>query len=284
MKSSAASSRSSRNNDMYLADYHIHSTCSPDGKLSMAEIAGIAVQRGLQEICITDHVDTYDWHSGEKRTNYDWEKAFAQYREAVERWGDRIAVKLGAELSGVVRYPDEADCLMRRGRDLDFVIGSVHLAAEKFDWFDLYFIKEHDMPYYRDLIEHYLRDTVTLARWGRFHVLGHMTLPLRYLHEHLGIDMTFDDYMDAVEEIFRIIIPKGIGIECNTNRGGMPLPYDTILRRYREMGGEVITLGSDAHASEHIGCAIAARQQLLRDCGFRYFTTFTKGEPTFRPL
>ena len=64
----------------------------------------------------------------------------------------------------------------------------------------------------------------------------------------------------------------------------LPLPYDTILRRYREMGGEVITLGSDAHASEHIGCAIAARQQLLRDCGFRYFTTFTKGEPTFRPL
>lgn len=283
MKSSAVSSRSSRNK-MYLADYHIHSTCSPDGKLSMAEIAEVAVQRGLQEICITDHVDTYDWHSGEVRTDYDWEKAFRQHREAVERWGDRIAVKLGAELSGVVRYPNEADYLMQRRKELDFVIGSIHLAAEKFDWFDLYFIKEHDMDYYRDLITHYLCDMMTLARWGQFNVLGHMTLPLRYLHDHLQVDMTFDDYMDAVEEIFRIIIPKGIGIECNTNRGGMPLPDEKILRLYREMGGEIITLGSDAHAGEHIGCAIEARQQLLRECGFRYFTTFTKGEPTFRPL
>ena len=250
----------------------------------MAEIAEVAINRGLQEICVTDHVDTYDWKSGEVRTDYDWEKAFRQHREAVERCGDRLAVKLGAELSGVVRYPEEAAYLMQRRKELDFVIGSVHLAAEKFGWFDLYFIKEHEMAYYRDLIEHYLCDMMVLSKWGQFNVLGHMTLPLRYLSEHLQVDMTFDDYMDQVEEIFRVIIPKGIGIECNTNRGGMPLPYDTILRRYREMGGEIITLGSDAHVSDHIGCAIKERQQLLKDCGFRYFTTFTKGEPIFRPL
>lgn len=283
MKSSAVSSRSLRNN-MYLADYHIHSTCSPDGKLSMAEIAGIAIQRGLQEICITDHVDTYDWHSGGKLADYDWEKAFAQYQQAVEQYGDRIAIKLGAELSGVVRYPDQANYLMRQRGKLDFVIGSIHLAAEKYDWFDLYFIEKHDLDYYRDLIEHYLKDMITLAKWGQFNVLGHMTLPLRYLHDHHDVDMTFDDHMDAVEEIFRIIIPKGIGIECNTNRGDMPLPDEKILRRYREMGGEIITLGSDAHHGEHIGCAIKARQELLKNCGFRYFTTFTKGEPTFRTL
>ena len=269
---------------MYLADYHTHSTCSPDGKLTMAEIAEMAVQRGLQEICITDHVDTYDWRSGEVRTDYDWEAAFRQHREAVERWGDRISIKLGAELSGVVRYPEEAAYLMRRRKELDFVIGSIHLAAEKFDWFDLYFIKEHDMAYYRDLITHYLCDMMTLAGWGQFNVLGHMTLPLRYLHDHLQVDMTFDEHMDAVEEIFRIIIPKGIGIECNTNRGGMPLPDEKILRRYREMGGEIITLGSDAHHGDHIGCAVASCQELLRQCGFQYFTTFTNGQPEFRPL
>ena len=115
-------------------------------------------------------------------------------------------------------------------------------------------------------------------------MLGHMTLPLRYLHDHLQVDMTFDEHMDAVEEIFRIIIPKGIGIECNTNRGGMPLPDEKILRRYREMGGEIITLGSDAHHGDHIGCAVASCQELLRQCGFQYFTTFTNGQPEFRPL
>ena len=269
---------------MYLADYHVHSTCSPDGKMTMAEIAAVAAQRGLQEICITDHVDTYDWRSGEVRTDYDWEKAFRQHHEAVEQFGDRIAIKLGAELSGVVRFPQEAEYLLRYRDKLDFVIGSIHLAAEKFDWFDLYFIEEHDMPFYQDLITHYLCDMMTLARWGQFNVLGHMTLPLRYLHDHLGVELTFDDHMDQVEEIFRTIIPKGIGIECNTNRGGTPLPDGKILRLYRAMGGEIITLGSDAHVGEHIGCAIKERQELLKNCGFRYFTTFTKGQPEFRLL
>ena len=283
MKSSAASLRSSKNK-MYLADYHIHSTCSPDGRLTMAEIAEVAVERGLREICITDHVDTYDWHSGEMSTAYDWDEAFRQHREAVEHWGDRIDIKLGAELSGAVRYPNEAAYLLRYRDQLDMVIGSIHLAAEKFNWQDLYFIGKHDIPYYEDLIAHYLGDMATLARWGQIDILGHMTLPLRYLHVHHQVDMTFDKHMDAVEEVFRIIIPKGIGIECNTNRGDMPLPDETILRRYREMGGEIITLGSDAHSGEYIGCAIAERQELLRACGFRYFTTFTKGKPTFRPL
>ena len=115
-------------------------------------------------------------------------------------------------------------------------------------------------------------------------MLGHLTLPLRYLKEHLRLDMSFAPWMDRVEEIFSIIIPKGIGIECNTNRGNDPLPDADILRFYRQMGGEIITLGSDAHEVKDVGCVIKERQELLKDCGFRYFTTFTGGEPAFQKL
>ena len=93
-----------------------------------------------------------------------------------------------------------------------------------------------------------------------------------------------DKSLDRVEEIFSIIIPKGIGIECNTNRGNDPLPDADILRFYRQMGGEIITLGSDAHEVKDVGCVIKERQELLKDCGFQYFTTFIGGEPAFQKL
>ena len=81
-----------------------------------------------------------------------------------------------------------------------------------------------------------------------------------------------------------VICTTGIGIECNTNRGNDPLPDADILRFYRQMGGEIITLGSDAHEVKDVGCVIKERQELLKDCGFRYFTTFTGGEPAFQKL
>jgi histidinol-phosphatase (PHP family) len=149
---------------------------------------------------------------------------------------------------------------------------------------DLYYIPKADKAYYDDVIADYLDDMLALARWGRFQVLGHLTLPVRYIWDNAGIKMDFSSHLDAVEAIFREIIPCGIGIECNTNRGAIPLPDEMILRLYRQMGGEIITIGSDAHTTQYVGCEAARTQELLKNCGFRYFTTFTKGEPEFRSL
>ena len=80
------------------------------------------------------------------------------------------------------------------------------------------------------------------------------------------------------------MIDRGIGLELNTNRGGDPLPSAKILQLYRQMGGEVVTIGSDAHVPEHIGMAVPDCQQLLRDTGWRYFATFEQGTPIFHRL
>lgn len=177
-----------------------------------------------------------------------------------------------------------AEHLMQNAPPLDFVIGSVHMAGKKFHYKDLYYIEKADEAYYDSIIDSYLEDVLALARWGEFQVLGHLTLPLRYINENYGEHMTFAHHMDQVEEIFRTIIPKGLGIECNTNRGNESLPGADILRLYRRLGGEIITLGSDAHRPEDVGCFIRQRQELLRECGFRYFTTFTGGKPEFKEL
>ncbi len=269
---------------MYLSDYHVHSTCSPDGHLTVSEIAKMSIDRGLNEICITDHLDTVYWHPRAPRWDFDWPELQQQIRQAQALYGDQIAIKIGAELGEAALSFERAEHLLQHAPALDFVIGSVHMAGAAFDHFDLYFMPEGDESYYHRVIDSYLEDVTAVSRWGKFNVLGHLTLPLRYIEDNYHLGMTFDAHMDQVAEIFSIIIPKGIGIECNTNRGNTPLPDAKILKLYRQMGGEVITLGSDAHTAQHIGCCVDRCQQLLKACGFDYYTTFTRGEPIFHAL
>ena len=270
---------------MYLADYHVHSSCSPDGHLTMSQMAEEGIRRGLDEICFTDHVDTFVWGTDQLRTSYDWAALQAQYDEAVKQYGQRIALKLGAELGEAYLDFSCAEGLMKGAPELDFIIGSVHMSRDDRGRFDLFFIDgDRDDAYYHAVIDAYLEEELKLARWGQFSVLGHLTLPVRCINEMRHKAISFRPHMAQIEEILRTIIPKGIGIECNTNRGNTPLPDADILKLYRSLGGEIITLGSDAHVMNHLGCAIPARQELLRDCGFRYFTTFDRMKPSFQAL
>lgn len=269
---------------MYLADYHTHSATSPDGQLTVSELAEAAVRAGLDEICVTDHVDTVLWGDHRPREHFDWSRLLRELPEARETYTGRLAIRLGAELGEAPMGFDRAEKLLGEAPKLDFVIGSVHMAGEKFKHFDLYYIEKNSETYYHRVIDSYLEDVLRLARWGRFSVLGHLTLPLRYMNENLGEQMTFDGYYDQCREIFRALIESGCGIECNTNRGNVPLPDAPLLKLYRETGGEIITIGSDAHSAEYVGCCVRETQALLRTCGFRYFCTFEGGKPTFRKL
>ena len=271
---------------MYLADYHVHSSCSPDGHVTMADMARTGIERGLSEICFTDHVEPIVWGTSTPRTGeYDWAALHAQYDEAVRLYGDRITLRLGMELGEAYLDFPIADHLADTAPGLDFVIGSVHIFRDEDGCTDLFYVdSDRDDAYYHHVIDAYLTEMLSLAKWGRFSVLGHLTLPVRCINEIRGKDIPFRPHMAQVEEILRILIEKGVGIECNTNRGHTPLPDAEILTLYRRLGGEIITLGSDAHTADYLGCAIAERQELLRSCGFRYFTTFQKGKPDFRPL
>ncbi len=269
---------------MYLADYHLHTTCSPDGKLTAAQIAEIALARGLQEICITDHLDTIYWNTYEPRTDFDWPALQRQIDEARDRYGDRLVIRMGAELGEATISQERADILLQNAPPLDFVIGSVHTASKKFDYFDLYYMEKRDLDYYRAIMEDYLDETVKLLNYGKFHVLGHLTLPLRYIKNNVGLDLTFDDRTEQLEEIFSLMVDKGIGLELNTNRGASPLPSAHLLRLFRRMGGQIVTIGSDAHVPEHIGLAVQRCQQLLRETGWQYFATFDRGQPVFHRL
>ena len=269
---------------MYFADYHTHSRVSPDVFSSMTEMAEAAIRQGLQEICFTDHVEPIWFGSTAPRKTYDWAPLTEEFRAAQAAVGDRIRLRLGVELGDAVWDLDRSEAIMARAPALDFVIGSIHILSEQMDGRDLYSLAPRDEAETRACLADYLGQIQRLARWGGFHVLGHLTLPLRYLNENRGMHVSFDGFEAEMEAIFRTIIPKGIGIELNTNRGNTPLPDAKWLKLYRGMGGEVITLGTDAHAPAAVGCAIREGQALLRECGFRRFCTFRQGQPVWHDL
>ena len=269
---------------MYFADYHTHSRVSPDAFSSMTEMAEAAIRQGLQEICFTDHVEPIWFGSTAPRKTYDWAPLTEEFRAAQAAVGDRIRLRLGVELGDAVWDLDRSQAIMARAPALDFVIGSIHILSERMDGRDLYSLAPRDEAETQACLADYLGQIQRLARWGGFHVLGHLTLPLRYLNENRGMHVSFDGFEAEMEDIFRTIIPKGIGIELNTNRGNTPLPDAKWLKLYRGMGGEGITLGTDAHTPAAVGCAIREGQALLRECGFRRFCTFRQGQPVWHDL
>lgn len=269
---------------MYLADYHVHSTVSPDGSASMTEMAEAAIAAGFQEIAFTDHLGLGAWGGGALRQDYDWSPMIREFSEAQASCAQRITLRLGVELGEVPRSPELAERLLAKAPPLDFIIASIHGLWGRFQWKDLMLLRERDEAECREEIATYLEVVLATARWGKFSVLGHLTLPLRYMNESRGFHMSFDGFESEVAEIFRVLIENGCGIEVNSNRGREPLPGAKWLRLYRGLGGEIITLGSDAHSTEKVGCAIRKRQELLRECGFTRFCTFDRLQPVWHTL
>jgi histidinol-phosphatase (PHP family) len=268
---------------MYDADYHVHCCWSPDGTASMARMAQAGADAGLREICFTDHVEIMD--SGETRRNqFDWSALEREYQESQRENDGRILIRRGAELGEAPRDFAWAETLLRTMPKVDFIIGSVHQLSGKYGSRDLCFAASDDPREARRQILDYLELVLSLAKWGNFSVLGHLTLPLRYMNEFRGLHMTFDGFEAEVSEIFRTLIRSGCGIEINTNHGHQMLPDAKWVRMYRRLGGEIITVGSDAHTPSCVGLGIHEAQQMLRECGFTRLCTFEKQIPRFHEL
>lgn len=170
----------------------------------------------------------------------------AEFEAARQAAGDRIVLRLGIELGDAPWALENTERLLAQAPPLDFVIGSIHMLSERYDGMDLYFFDPPNEAEARRGMADYLGQVRKLAEWGKFSVLGHLTLPVRYLNENRGFHLTFDGFEAEMEEILRILIQQGRGIELNTNRGNTPLPDAKWLRMYRSLGGEIITLGTDA--------------------------------------
>ena len=166
----------------------------------------------------------------------------------------------------------------------DFVIGSVHLVDGKDPYYREGFAELSDRELYRKGFENTLEN---LQHVTAFDVLGHLDYVVRY-GTYKEKEYSQTEFADIIDEILKRVIELGKGIELNTAgwKYGLPFcnPHPDILKRYRELGGEIITIGADGHKPEHIAYDFGKVNDVLKACGFKYYTEFEERKPIFKQL
>ncbi len=275
-----------------LADYHVHTEFSDDSTYPMEQVVKDAIAKSLDEICFTDHVDygvKDDWDCGhpiryrgaEPLANVNYPAYADRIRQLQARYQEQIRLKMGMEF-GIQTHTIQKYEELCQKYPFDFIILSIHQVENLEFWTQDFQEGKSQAEYNRRYYEE-MRNVV--KSYQGYSVLGHMDLITRY--DRNGI-YPFEKVEPIVTEILKTVIENGKGIEFNTSchRYGLndTTPSTDILKRYRALGGDIITIGSDSHSPEHLGTYIADAKQQLKALGFRFFCTYDGLRPVHHCL
>ena len=291
---------------MMFADYHIHTYYSDDSTYPMEQLVKDAISKGITDLCFTDHVDYGIKEDADKLTpeqrqelklkiqhpnvpqyNVDYPAYLAEYQDLKEKYADKINLKLGMEFGLQIHTIPQYQKLFN-SYPFDFIIMSCHQVENKEFWTQEFqqgrSQDEYNQRYYDEILEQ-------VKNYHDYSVLGHLDLIARY--DKTGV-YPFAKIRDKIAEILKIVIADDKGIELNTSsvrykihnaQGEHELtPSKEILALYKELGGRIITVGSDSHKPEHLGAYIAEQSQELKKLGFKEICTFEKMQPIFHKL
>lgn len=271
------------NNKIY--DLHMHTAFSADSEADPEEEIKQAIKLGLSGMCFTDHNDFgYKSPDGNDRFTLDFEKYLETMLPLKEKYSDKIQLRVGLE-QGLTIPAKELIENYDPDRKLDFIIGSTHVV----DGIDPYYPEYWAQYDVKTGIKHYFENIYDeVNELNNYDIYGHLDYICRYIPDE-QIKKDPRDYlpMDLISEILKIIIDKGKGIELNTaglRRGLFTNPCDRILNEYYRLGGEIITVGSDAHYVEHVGCDVPYAFKILAETGFTHIAFFTSRKPEFIPI
>lgn len=274
---------------MYLADTHTHTKFSTDSKAEPRQMLAAAKAAGLSALCFTDHMDL-DFPGDDTLFVFDTMEYFKELLPLKEQTSaDKTMPELllGIELGLRPNRPDLRDRMdaLLDEHPYDFVLGSTHVIDE----LDPYYQEYWELP--GDRLLRYFEDIRTnVAEHTNFDSLGHLDYIIRYLPDFVSPvkDYAVRNYMDLIEETLLTLISRGQALEVNTAglRKGLsfPHPKKEILLRYKELGGELLTLGSDAHSPAEVGADIKYCAELLKELGFRYYSIYKKRKPNMIKL
>ena len=271
-----------------LMDCHTHTKFSFDSDAGPAEMLDKAKSLGLAAWAVTDHCECNCWYprehySGEVLSDHfdfgsDYERSVAAVTEM--KRSDDMNIICCIEMGQPLQALDIAEKIVSDSR-LDFVLASLHqLSGEE----DFYFIKYSECASDRinSLCERYFREIYEMCRWGKFDILAHLTYFLRYMRENAPDISRYDD---IIAESFRELIAKDKGIEINTsglrNGGSETFPTLKYVKLFRDLGGELISVGSDAHTPQDIGSGTAQGAEIAAAAGFTRLCCFKKRKPYF---
>ncbi len=262
-----------------LFDDHVHSSMSPDAHDGVDALCAAALDRGLAGLAITDHFDTEPADPG--YGHYDFDRLSLAIERARQAYGSQLHLLVGAEVCFQPAFLPRIAAFLR-ACPLDFVLGSVHWVDHEF--IDQAYFSRHPLT---EAYSAYFAAVEQAVLSGLFDAIGHLDLPKRHSFRRHG---PFDPrpHWPQIERILRLMVERGTALEVNTSGWrlavGEPHPAEAILRRYRELGGTRITIGSDSHSADYLGQNIARAQALARAAGFTHLTRFVQRRPVPIPL
>lgn len=267
-----------------MFDYHVHTNFSADSSMPMEEACAQALQMGIKEIAFTEHMD-YFYPNCNLIFEFNYEEYAKKVDEVRRKFQDLTilkAVEMGLHPSVYKKAKQFTD-----ENEFDFIIGSAHIV----DDLDL-----HNGDYFQNktldkALETYFQTVYQYVdEYEDFNVLGHLTLIKRYLNylDAHWTEVDWTKYYDIVGETFKRLIDSSRGIEVNLSgfryQIDCTLPNLSFLKLYRELGGEIITVGTDAHSKRDVGKDLKLGYELLQEAGFQYVTTFRGKKPFFHKL
>lgn len=269
-----------------LSDCHLHTHHSGDSDAPMEDMILRGIELGLKTMCFTEHNDFgYPAAPGEPQDLFllNADSYLYELLTLKDKYADRIKILFGLEL-GLQPQVLRENAVFARSHEYDFIIGSSHICNGKDPYYPAFFEGRSDEEAYREYFESELEN---IRKFSNFDVYGHLDYVVRYgSTKDAGYD--YDRYRDILDAILKTLLDKEKGIELNTGsiRSGLKdfNPCMDILKRYRELGGEIITVGSDAHAPGQMGTHFDRAAQVLQECGFRYYAVFEKRVPEYHKL
>ncbi|WP_459482347.1 histidinol-phosphatase HisJ family protein [Clostridium saccharoperbutylacetonicum] len=275
-----------------LCDYHLHTNYSDDSSYMMEDLVSDSIDIGLNEICITDHVDygvKSDWYElseiqydGEcPIANVDYPKFYKEIKSLQEKYKDQINIKIGMEF-GMQKHTIGKFQKLFNQYNFDFIILSCHQVDDKEFWNQAFQSdksqKEYNELYYQEILH-------LVKHYKNYSVLGHLDMIKRY--DEIS-EYPFEKVKPIITDILKIVISDGKGIEINTSSHRYDLndltPSKDILRLYKNLGGKILTIGSDTHKKEHLGAYIEATKNELKKLGFNSYCTYENMIPIYHSL
>ena len=268
---------------MFLADYHAHSQFSIDSRTNMRELAECVCKYGVKQLCFTDHIDdccASDPAPRIRGTSEQFPEMRKEFAKVRDEMADKIDLRLGMELSGYNHMPELA-LKIAQSPGFDFVLASLHNTRDTLDFFYYKFQSQEECE---KIALDYMNELLEIANIGGFDCMAHIGYFNKCM-SRMGFVVDIMNYRDILTEIFKVIIDKGMGIEINTSgyigAYGNAIPTFEVVKLYRSLGGEIITLGTDSHTTNFYPKGVKEGCDILTGAGFKYVTTFKDRKPEF---
>lgn len=262
-----------------LLDLHTHNRNSFDSETDPFDMCASAINKGISTLAITDHVDIDLYFSrGDNvtvRTSYD------DMLQSICKYSDTIEILKGIELGQPLYNIEISESILKK-YDYDIVLGSIHNLRNMKDFSRLDY-KSMSTNHIISLLKEHFYEEKLLVSWGKIDVLAHITYPLRYICGECGINIDMDVFTEDIKELFDLLIEKECVLEINTSglrqKLNSTMPGFDIIKTYYQMGGRLLSFGSDSHQPEFIGYGIPQAIEMAKNIGFNRMIKFVNRKP-----